>query len=243
MVVLGTKWLGQGKGSFPLLATHKFSSPRKKFEGIKVSKATDSETNTKRANLSVTRKEKIKLPSYSGREGRTYHIREFLNHPSGIEAMINKNALKSFQSLDANTYRCTLHKLQLLNFEAAPTLDLRVIPTDEDFTVEMLSCKFEGSELVERQNEHFSALMINHLTWDSVGSNSYLEVDVKLNLSLEIYTLPFTLMPTAAVENPGNLMLQALLDNLVPLLLRQLVQDYEKWISQQQIDHSHASIS
>ncbi|KAG7029763.1 hypothetical protein SDJN02_08105 [Cucurbita argyrosperma subsp. argyrosperma] len=220
MVVLATKWLGQGKCSFPLLATHKFSSPRKKFEGIKVSKATNSETNTKRANLSVTRKEKIKLPSYIGREGRTYHIREFLNHPSGIEAMINKNALKT-----------------------APTLDLRVIPTEEDFTVEMLSCKFEGSELVERQNEHFSALMINHLTWDSVGSNSYLEVDVKLNLSLEIYTLPFTLMPTAAVENPGNLMLQALLDNLVPLLLRQLVQDYEKWISQQQIDHSHVSIS
>ena len=89
-IVLGLKWL------FEL---------RKKFEGIKVSKATDSETNTKRANLSVTRKEKIKLPSYSGREGRTYHIREFLNHPSGIEAMINKNALKSFQSLDANTYR------------------------------------------------------------------------------------------------------------------------------------------
>ncbi|KAE8652183.1 uncharacterized protein LOC101204116 [Cucumis sativus] len=241
MVVLTTKLLGQGTGSFPLLTAHKFSSPRKKFETTKLSKATNSETNTKKANLSVKKREKIRLPSYSG-QGRTYHIKEFLNHPSGIEAMLNKNALKSFQLLDANTYRCTLPKLQLLNFEAAPTLDLRVIPTDEDFTVEMLSCKFEGSELVERQNEHFSALMINHLTWDTIDSNSYLEVDVKLNLSLEIYTLPFTLMPTAAVENPGNLMLQALLDNLVPLLLRQLMQDYEKWISQQ-LDHSQLSIS
>lgn len=77
---------------------------RKKFEAIKPSKATNSETNTKKANLSVKRREKIRLPSYSG-EGRTYHIREFLNHPSGIEAMLNKNALKSFQLLDANTYR------------------------------------------------------------------------------------------------------------------------------------------
>ncbi|XP_022131395.1 uncharacterized protein LOC111004622 isoform X2 [Momordica charantia] len=214
-----------------------------KFEVIKLSKATNSETNTKRANLFVTRKEKIKLPSYSdSRGGRTYHISEFLCHPSGIEAMLNKNALQSFQLLDANTYRCTLPSLQLLNFEAAPTLDLRVIPTDKDFTVEMLSCKFEGSELVERQNDHFSALMINHLTWKTVDSNSFLEVDVKLNLSLEIYTLPFTLMPTAAVENPGNLMLQALVDSLVPLLLRQIVQDYEKWIRQQR-DHSIMSPS
>lgn len=37
--------------------------------------------------------------------------------------------------------RCTLHKIQFLKFEVAPVLDLRVTRTDEDCTVEMLSCR------------------------------------------------------------------------------------------------------
>lgn len=71
---------------------------------IKVEKATDSvlsESNTKKANLSAARKERIKLPNY----GDTIHIRQFLSHPSGIEAMLNTGALKDFQPLDTNTYR------------------------------------------------------------------------------------------------------------------------------------------
>ncbi|KAJ0089819.1 hypothetical protein Patl1_12759 [Pistacia atlantica] len=65
--------------------------------------------------------------------------------------------------------------------------------------------KFEGSNIVERQNDHFSAFMTNHITWYKNDSVSFLEVDVKLNLSLEIYTRPFTLLPVSAVERPGNL--------------------------------------
>ncbi|XP_047340965.1 uncharacterized protein LOC124944685 [Impatiens glandulifera] len=99
--------------------------------------------------------------------------------------------------------------------------------------VELISCKFEGSKTMERQNERFSASLINHITWDTNDSGEFLDVDVKLNLSLEIHTLPFTMLPVSAVEGPGNLMMQALLDRLVPLLLRQLLQDYDKWIKQQ----------
>ena len=76
---------------------------------IKVEKATNSvssESNTKKANLSAARKERIKLPNYGDEcGGNTFHIKEFLNHPSGIEAMLNTGALKAFQSLDTNTYR------------------------------------------------------------------------------------------------------------------------------------------
>lgn len=59
-----------------------------------------SMSNAKKANLCATRKERIKLlDSEIGDFG------EFLNHPSGILALLNTDALQSFQFLDANTYR------------------------------------------------------------------------------------------------------------------------------------------
>ncbi|QCD96744.1 hypothetical protein DEO72_LG6g1453 [Vigna unguiculata] len=194
----------------------------------------DATIYQRRANLFAAKKERIRLPTYSDDfGGKKYHISEFLSHPSGIAAVLNTKALQSFQSIDGNTYRCELPKLQFLNFEAAPLLDLRVTSTDEDCLVEMLSCKFEGSEVVKEQNRHFSAFMVNHMKWGGAGAESYLEVDVKLNLTLEIYTQPFTMMPTSAVEGPGNIMMQALVDKLVPLLLQQMLQDYDAWVEKQ----------
>ena len=212
------------------------SFSRKRIGVVEVIKSNLSDSDSKRANLSARKKERIKLPKHDGIGGDniSFHISEFLSHKSGVEAMLNKRALQSFESIDSNMYRCTLPQVQLLNFEVAPVLILQVNPTSEDCTVEMLSCKFEGSDLVEQQNDHFSASMVNRITWETVGSQPFLNVDVKLNISLEIYTMPFTMLPTSAVESPGNLMMQALVDRLVPLLLQQLLQDYDNWVQQHQ---------
>lgn len=212
------------------------SFSRKRIGVVEVIKSNLSDSDSKRANLSARKKERIKLPKHDGIGGdnKSFHISEFLSHKSGVEAMLNKRALQSFESIDSNMYRCTLPQVQLLNFEVAPVLILQVNPTSEDCTVEMLSCKFEGSDLVEQQNDHFSASMVNRITWETVGSQPFLNVDVKLNISLEIYTMPFTMLPTSAVESPGNLMMQALVDRLVPLLLQQLLQDYDNWVQQHQ---------
>ncbi|KAI3728176.1 hypothetical protein L6452_16808 [Arctium lappa] len=194
-----------------------------------------SESNVKRAKLTARKQDRVKIPCYNivgGRGEKIYPVREFLSHPSGIEALLNTRALQSFERLDSTTYRCTLPQLNLLNFEVSPVIDLRVTPTNEDCMVELLSCKFEGSEVVKRQNEHFSAEMTNYITWCTNNSQPYLDVDVKLNLTLEIYTRPFSLLPTSAVEAPGTLMMQALVDRLVPLLLQQLIQDYGQWVTQ-----------
>ena len=61
--------------------------------------------------------------------------------------------------LKANNYscmrRCELPKLQFLNFEAVPLLDLRVTSTDEDCLVEMLSCKvFPSPQPKKNKNVH-----------------------------------------------------------------------------------------
>ncbi|KAL0916631.1 hypothetical protein M5K25_014158 [Dendrobium thyrsiflorum] len=134
--------------------------------------------------------------------------------------------------------RCILHKIQFMMFEVAPVLVLRVIPTSEDCTVEMLSCKFEGPEYIEKQNNLFSAFMRNHITWEMDGSEPCLDVDVNLSISLEVYTKPFSLLPISAVEKPGTLVMQGLIDRLVPLLAEQLLNDYVSWVDQQLQLHS-----
>lgn len=217
--------------SFPTGISLQFFSARKRAGVIK---ANLSESNAKRAKLCARKKERIRIPNYVDPGGkRESHISEFLSHPSGVDSILNTRALQSVQFLDSNTYRCVLQQIQLLSFEVAPVLDLQVTPTTEDCVVEMLSCKFEGSELVERQNDHFSASMVNHITWQTVGLESFLDVDVKVDLILEIYTRPFTMLPTSAVEGPGNLMMQALIDRLVPLHAQQLLQDYANWVRRQ----------
>ncbi|KAK9076132.1 hypothetical protein SSX86_004465 [Deinandra increscens subsp. villosa] len=201
--------------SFPEPYPHQASCnrfcSRRRLRVFNCSNEKFTESKVKKARLSARKRERVEIPSYT---------------------LLNKHALQSVEQLDATTYRCTLPPLSLLNFEVSPVVDLRVTPTEEDCMVEMLSCKFEGSEIMKRQNKHFSAEMSNYITWCTEISEPYLDVDVNLDLTLEIYTQPFSLLPTSAVEVPGNIMMQALVDRLVPLLLQQLIQDYEKWVNQ-----------
>ncbi|KAG2239933.1 hypothetical protein Bca52824_091292 [Brassica carinata] len=191
-------------------------------------------SSSKKANLSASRKQRIQLQSNREKE---LTFSEFLKHPSGMEAVINAKALQSYQLVDDDddsTYRCTLPTIQLMSFEVSPVLVLKVIPTQEDCTVELLSCKLEGSELLESQSERFSAIMTNCMTWNMEDPEPFLEVDVSLKVTLEISTRPFTMLPVSAVEAPGNLVMQTLVDTLVPLLLQQLLKDYDEWIQKQQ---------
>jgi hypothetical protein len=79
------------------------------------------------------------------------------------------------------------------------------------------------------------------MTWNMEHPEPFLEVDVRLNVTLEISTRPFTMLPVSAVEAPGNLVMQTLVDTLVPLLLQQLLKDYDEWIKKQQRNSLNAT--
>ncbi|XP_006659603.1 uncharacterized protein LOC102719139 isoform X2 [Oryza brachyantha] len=193
---------------------------------------------SRRARLSARRRERIRLLDVveDGAAGAVGGIGEFLRQPAGVESLLNTRALQSFAAVEPepNTFRCTLRTIGFLGFQVAPVLDLRVTPTCTDCTVEMLSCRFEGSGSVEQQNELFSAFMSNHITWKDDGEEPCLDIDVNLEVTLEVYTKPFTMLPLSAVEKPGNLLMQGLLDRLVPLLGVQLLRDYHSWVQLQQ---------
>lgn len=64
-------------------------------------------SSSKKANLSASRKQRIKL-QINGEKKLTFS--EFLKHPSGMEAVINAKALQSYHLVDDNdnTYRFLL---------------------------------------------------------------------------------------------------------------------------------------
>lgn len=65
-------------------------------------------SSAKKANLSASRKQRVKL-QINGEKKLTFS--EFLKHPSGMEAVINAKALQSYHLVDDqndNTYRFIL---------------------------------------------------------------------------------------------------------------------------------------
>ncbi|CAO2162765.1 unnamed protein product [Urochloa humidicola] len=190
-------------------------------------------TQGRRARLSARRRESVRLPDgVSGGD-----VGAFLRHPDAVGSLLNTGALESFAPAPAGaapgTFTCALRRVGFLGFEVAPVLDLRVAPTSTDCTIEMLSCRFEGSESVELQNELFTAFMSNRITWSDDGGEPCIDIDVNLEVTLEVYTKPFSMLPLSAVEKPGNLLMQGLLDRLVPMLGEQLLRDYYSWVQQQ----------
>lgn len=93
----------------------------------------------RRARLSARRRESVPLPDGVSGDG----IGAFLRDPAGVESLLNTGALESFVpgGSGPGTFTCTLRRIRLLGFEIAPVLDLRVVPTGSDCTVEMLSCR------------------------------------------------------------------------------------------------------
>ncbi|KAG6556764.1 hypothetical protein Mapa_001708 [Marchantia paleacea] len=199
-------------------------------------RATDKKN--KIAKLFVTQQKTVPLPTFYDSQGNPQHLRVFLSQPEGRQSMLNTKALDKYEDLGDNKFRCYLPKIEFLSFEVAPVIDLLVAANEDNCQVELLSCKFEGSDIVRSQNERFSASLKNHLFWTTKQSQEVLYVKLELNVFLEVYTLPFTLLPVSAVESPGTLIMQSLVDRLLPLFLDNMFKDYQAWAQTHPKDRS-----
>ena len=147
-------------------------------------------------------------------------------------------------------WRAHVRKLQLLNITAEPVIDIRVVRGDSRCRVEMLSAQLEGSGVIEKQNEHLKARMANEVLWgegarglqaefeaqhesgtegDEEAGTVYMYGVTDLAIDLDIYTLPFTLLPAKTVESPGNALVRALIGRMLPAFLNNVVRDWEEW--------------
>lgn len=188
----------------------------------------------RKANIRVKKQETVPLVTLTDSSGMPHHLSSFLQQPAGTQSMLNTKALQRYEYVGDDVYRCYLPKVTLLNFEVAPIVDLLVAASDVDCRVEMRQCTFSGSEVVEDQNERFSASLKNHLTWhDTPEGDQLLRLETELIVQLEVYTVPFTMLPLSAVEVPGNAIMQAMLDRLIPVFLDYLFVDYKRWVDEE----------
>ncbi|CAN1234356.1 hypothetical protein LINPERPRIM_LOCUS4193 [Linum perenne] len=190
-----------------------------------------SESYTKKAHLSAVRKKRLKLPTANNHSDQYHMMSEFLSLPEGVQSALNVKSADSFQVLDDSTYRLILPKVRLLSFNACPVMDLRVTTTAHDFVVEMLSFRFQGAKALERENDHLKGLMVFRILW----FESFLELKVQIDITVEMVKLPLSLMPPAAIEIPVNLIMEAVVDNLTKELLQNVVEDYELWMRKQEM--------
>lgn len=182
------------------------------------------------AHLHAEKEIHVPLPLFCDSSGCPQPLSTFLRLPVGRHSMLNAKALRKMEQLDSNLFRCYLPSIDLFSIQVVPVIDLCVSCNDHECVVELLSCKFEGSEAIQRQNKRFAATLQNRLLWTtrSTGERT-LTSRVRLDVSLEVFTLPFTMLPISAVEVPGSKILQAMLERLVPLFIEQLTEDYRRW--------------
>lgn len=62
------------------------------------------------------------------------------------------------ERVDENTFRCYVYRIKFFTFEVCPVLVVRVEEEPYGCCIRLLSCKLEGSPLVEAQNDRFSGV-------------------------------------------------------------------------------------
>ncbi|XP_024359970.1 uncharacterized protein [Physcomitrium patens] len=185
----------------------------------------------RRANLFVRKQESVPLVTLTDPSGVPHHLSSFLQQPAGTKSMLNTKALLRYEYVGNDVYRCYLPKVVLLNFEVAPIVDLFVAASDKDCRVEMR--QFSRFQSCRGPKQTFFSLK-NHLTWHGTPEgDQVLNLDTELEVSLEVYTVPFTMLPLSAVEVPGKAIMQAMLDRLIPLFLDYLFVDYKRWVDEE----------
>jgi hypothetical protein len=94
----------------------------------------------RKAKLHVRKHESVPLVTVTDPSGMPQHLSTFLQQPAGTQSMLNTKALRRYEYVGDDVYRCYLPKVTLLNFEVAPIVDLFVAASDVDCRVEMRQC-------------------------------------------------------------------------------------------------------
>ncbi|XP_044508185.1 uncharacterized protein LOC123227454 isoform X2 [Mangifera indica] len=135
------------------------------------------------------------------------------------------------ERVDDNTFRCYVYRLKFFAFEVCPVLLVRVEEQPNGCSINLVSCKLEGSPIVEAQNDKFDASMVNRLSYDNKNSDSavqQLTSDAVIEVSIEI-PFAFRALPVQAIESTGTQVLEQLLKLMLPRFMAQLVKDYQAW--------------
>ncbi|XP_071734612.1 uncharacterized protein [Rutidosis leptorrhynchoides] len=155
---------------------------------------------------------------------------EYMSLPASQYSVLDAQRI---ERIDDNTFRCYVYKFKFFAFEVCPVLLVRVEEQLNGCSINLLSCKLEGSPIVVAQNDKFDASMVNRISCDRNQSNSSVQKltsDTIIEVSIDI-PFPFRAIPVQTIESSGAQVLEQILRIMLPRFMAQLVKDYEAWAS------------
>ncbi|XP_042377983.1 uncharacterized protein SYNPCC7002_A1590-like [Zingiber officinale] len=157
-------------------------------------------------------------------------LAEYMTLPASQYSVLDAERI---ERIDDKTFRCYVYRLKFFSFEVCPVLVVRVDEEPNGCCIRLLSCKLEGSPLVEAQNEKFSASMVNRISCsDGLHNSTFqkLTTDTDIEVTIDI-PFAFRMLPVEVFESTGRQVLEQLLRAMLPRFLAQLIKDYQAWAS------------
>ncbi|KAG0552794.1 hypothetical protein BDA96_01G538200 [Sorghum bicolor] len=157
-------------------------------------------------------------------------LAEYMSLPASQYSVLDAERI---ERVDDSTFRCYVYRFRFFALEVCPVLLVRVDEEPDGCCIRLLSCKLEGSPLVEAQNDKFSASMANRVFCSSRSQDSTIQQltsDTTIEVAIDI-PFPFRAIPVEAIESSGRQVLEQLLRVMLPRFLKQLVKDYQAWAS------------
>ncbi|TVU48384.1 hypothetical protein EJB05_08018 [Eragrostis curvula] len=157
-------------------------------------------------------------------------LAEYMSLPASQYSVLDAERI---ERVDESTFRCYVYRFRFFALEVCPVLLVRVDEEPNGCCIRLLSCKLEGSPLVEAQNDKFSASMENRVYCHSSLQDSTLQQltsDTTIEVTIDI-PFPFRAIPVEAIESSGRQVLEQLLRVMLPRFLQQLDKDYQAWAS------------
>jgi len=140
----------------------------------------------------------------------------------------------SIRSLGGNRFSLQVSRMQLFDLWLEPLVEVVVEQTVNPPRVLLVAekCRLRGSSQVEglKLDRRFSMKMVTDMRWTSGGPGGpgAITASAQLDVWCEVVP-PFNLMPREFLEASCNAVLATTTSLLLPVFLRRLAQDYQKW--------------
>ncbi|MBD2328988.1 DUF1997 domain-containing protein [Alkalinema sp. FACHB-956] len=135
--------------------------------------------------------------------------------------------------LDDEHYQFQVAPLSFMNLKFQPVVDLRVTATEQGHvTISSSRCELQGLELFR---DRFKFSLEGELYPVMVQGATYLNGQADLMVGVDL-PMPFKLMPKSLIEATGTALLNSILLTVKQRLMTQLLEDYQRWVNQQQAE-------
>jgi hypothetical protein len=133
------------------------------------------------------------------------------------------------ESLSSNIYRLQLRPLNFLSVKLRPIVDIRVWTTSDDtLHIQSVGCEMLGLE-VFRQTR-FTLNLVGYLYPKVARQATRLHGQVDLTMEVNV-PMPIALTPKPILETAGNAVMGGTLLTMKQRLMKNLVADYQHWVT------------